>query len=179
MNIFKYTIVLLLILINIGYSQTQMTHNNYITIPEIALLDIEPNTSDIILEFEAPSEPGTQLVSVEGTTKWINYTCTQSIAGIPKEITAQIASSNAIPGLTIELAVSQYNGNGDGTLGTSLGTVNLTTTAQTIISGIGGCYTKTGVNSGHELEYRAIIDDYSIFEIPATPSMDIIYTFTN
>jgi len=176
------TILLILftsVMVNIGFSQTQSMHNVYFNLPEIALLDIEPNTNDIILEFDAPAEPGNELTPIAGDTKWINYTATLALAGTPKIITAQIASSTNIPGLNIELVVSSYNGNGKGVLGTSVGSINLSTTAQTIISGIGGCFTRSGANKGHEVEYNATISDYSIFEVPTTPNMEIIYTIGN
>lgn len=180
MKLILYTAVFYLIFVtNVLFAQSQVTHNNYFTIPEITLIDIEPNTSDIVLEFEAPSEPGDQLNSVQGDTKWINYTSTQSITGTYKEITAQISSETNIPGLTVILAVSSYNGRGEGDLGSSVGKIELSTTAQTIISGIGGCYTKSGKNNGHEIEYSAEISDYSSLEIPTNTSMDIIYTITN
>lgn len=160
-------------------AQTQAAHNNYITLPEIALLDIEPNTSDIILEFEAPSSPGEQLVAVEGSSKWINYTATKSIGGSNKNITAQISSDSNIPGLSVDLSVSSYQGSGKGDLGNSVGRITLSTTAQTIINGIGGCYTRTGNNRGHKIDYSAEITDYSLFEVPSSSSMEIIFTLTN
>jgi hypothetical protein len=166
-------------MVNNLFAQSQATHNNYFTIPEIALIDIEPNTSDIELKFDSPKEPGDKLKSVQGKTKWINYTSTQSITGTYKVITAQISKETTIPGLSITLAISSYQGRGEGDLGSSVGKINLSTTAQTIISGIGGCYTESGKNNGHEIEYYAQITDYSVFEIPKNTSMDIIFTITN
>ena len=160
-------------------AQTQAAHNNYITLPEIALLDIEPNTNAVILEFEAPANPGQQLVAVEGSSKWINYTATQSIGGSYKEITAQISSNVKFPGLSIQLVVSKYQGNGKGDFGDPVGRINLSTIAQTIIKGIGGCYTRSGNKQGHQIDYSAEITDYSLFEVPQSTSMEIIYTLTN
>jgi len=178
----KYWSIILLIIFTLSgnaFAQTQAAHNNYITLPEIALLDIEPNTSDVILEFEAPSSPGEQLVSVEGSSKWINYTATQSIGGSHKNITAQVSSASNIPGLSVDLVVSSYQGGGKGELGSSVGRITLSTTAQTIINGIGGCYTRSGNNRGHKIDYSAEITDYSLFEVPSSASMEIIFTLTN
>ncbi len=61
---FKYLIITILISLAMnqkGFSQTQATADIYFTVPEIALLDIEPNTSDIILNFEAPITAGEPL----------------------------------------------------------------------------------------------------------------------
>lgn len=179
----KYQTIVLFIFIswtaNVCFAQTQSMHNVYFTLPEIALLDIEPNTNDIILEFDAPTEPGNKLTPVRGDTKWLNYTAALALGGTPKIITAQVLASTNIPGLTVELIISSYNGNGKGVFGTSVGTINLSTTAQTIISRIGGCFTNNGANNGHKIEYNASIDDYSVFEIPVTPSMDVIFTISN
>ena len=172
-------LIVLIVLLNNAYSQAQAAHNNYITLPDIALLDIEPNTSDVILEFEAPSSPGDKLIAVDGSSKWINYTATQSIGGSQKEISAQISSSTNIPGLSVDLIVSSYQGGGKGDLGNSVGQITLSTTAQTIINGIGGCYTRSGNNSGHKIDYSAQITDYSLFEVPSSASMEIIFTITN
>ncbi|MFC1784692.1 hypothetical protein ACFL0J_03570 [Candidatus Neomarinimicrobiota bacterium] len=73
-----------------------------LTIPDILLLDIEPNTNDIILEFDVPLEAGNELTPKTGDTKWINYTAT---LGAPKSITAHIESPFNIPGLNLELVV--------------------------------------------------------------------------
>ncbi len=179
----KYKLIIftlfILLITNWGFSQTQTMHDLYFTIPEIAILDIEPNTNDIILDFNAPIEAGDQLEELSDNTKWLNYTSTVTKSGLLKNITAQIVSSIQIPGFKLELIVSNYSGGGMGVLGTPVGIIDLTTTAQTIITGIGGCYTNTGANSGHRLEYNASINDYSIFEISATPTIDIIYTISN
>lgn len=161
------------------FAQSQGSLMNYVTIPEIAIMDIEPNTADVILEFNAPSEPGAELLPIAGDTKWLNYTATRSIGATFKEITAQISNGTQIPGLTIELVISAYQGSGEGELGTTVGSVNLSPTAQTIIYGIGGCYTGTGNNYGHEIQYNARITDYTLFEVPASSSLDILFTIGN
>ena len=166
-------------MVDLGYSQTESFNNIYFSIPEFSLIDIEPNASDIIFSFDAPTEAGDQLESLTDNSKWLNYTSTITRGGLLKNITAQIISSTIITGLKIELLVSNYIGSGRGVLGTPVGTINLSTTAQTIITGIGGCFTNTGANSGHNLEYNVSINDYLVFEVPATPSIDIVFTISN
>ena len=166
-------------MVDLGYSQTESFNTVYFTIPEFALIDIEPNASDIIFSFDAPTEAGDPLESLSDNTKWLNYTSSVTRGGLLKNITAQIISSTIITGLKIELLVSNYIGSGRGALGTPVGTINLSTTAQTIITGIGGCFTNTGANSGHNLEYNVSINDYLVFEVPATPSIDIVFTISN
>lgn len=160
-------------------SQTQSYANIYFTIPEIALLDIEPNTSDIVFNFDTPISAGEPFGTLSDDSKWLNYTSTITTGGFTKNITAQITSSTQIPGLKLELVASSHSGGGGGTMGSPAGRISLNTTAQTIITGIRGCFTNTGANSGHNLEYTVSIDDYSTFELPVTPSMDVVFTFSN
>ena len=171
-------LVIALIFANCIFSQTQSSHNIYFSIPEIALLDIEPNTSDVILTFDVPIEAGDQPEALSDNTKWINYTSTVTKSGPLKNITAQIVSTQ-IPGFNLGLFVYNYSGRGEGVFGIPVGVIDLTTIAQTIISGIGGCYTNTGASSGHRLEYNASIDNYTVFELPATPNIDILFTISN
>ncbi len=160
--------------INFGFSQEQTRANIYFTIPEIATLDIEPNISDIIFNFNAPSEAGNPIETLSDNSKWLNYTSAITKGSVFRNITAQI--DGIMPGIKIELTVGRYEGRGKGKKGTTTGKINLNTTSQTIITNIGGCYTNTGANSGHRLNYTVSINDYSLFEIPITPSVNVIFT---
>ena len=58
-------------------------HDVQVTIPEIALLDIEPNMAPITLSMDAPDEGGLPLtISSNGTdnSKWLNYTSAIDLA---------------------------------------------------------------------------------------------------
>lgn len=176
----KYRPLIIILLIslgiNFGFSQEQTGANIYFTIPEIAILDIEPNISDIIFNFDAPTEAGHPIETLSDNTKWLNYTSAVTKGSVFRNITAQI--DGIIPGTKIELTVGRYSGRGKGNIGTTTGTINLSTTAQTIITNIGGCYTNTGTNSGHQLNYTVSINDYSLFEIPIAPSVNVIFTIS-
>lgn len=179
-KIFNIIIILVLLIpINYVFAQTQSSHNIYFTIPEIALLDIEPNTNDVILNFSGPTEAGDGLNTPVDQSKVLQYTSNITKGGSSRSIAAQISGGSMIPGLQIELAVASYSGTGEGDFGASVGSVELTSTAQTIITGVGGCYTNTNSSSGHSLEYSASISDYSVFEIPTQPSVDITFTISD
>ncbi len=63
-------------------------------------------------------------------------------------------------------------GNGDGTMGSSAGQVTLTSSYQTVISGIGSAYTADGANNGHNLTYAQIDFDEDV-------TLTITYTISN
>lgn len=175
-----FSAIIILFSANLGYSQIQDIFNTYITIPDgISLFDIEPNTNDVILEFTVSNEAGDPLINpVKDDSKWINYTATAPLGGPYKNITAQILSATYIPELKIYLTVSGQIGLGAGALGTPTGLIELSTVAQTVVSGIGGAYTGNGIDNGHRLEYEVYITDYSLFELPSTPSSDILFTLS-
>lgn len=171
--------IIILFSANPGYSQIQGTFNTNITIPDgISLLDIEPSTNDFILEFTAPNDPGNPLIEPVNDSNWINYTVTAPLGGPNKNITVQISGPTYIPELKIYLTASAYIGTGAGAFGTPTGLIELSTIAQTIVSGIGGAYTGDGISNGHKLEYEVYISDYSLFEMPLIPSSNILFTLS-
>ena len=85
--------------INFGFSQEQTRANIYFTIPEIATLDIEPNISDIIFNFNAPSEAGNPIETLSDNSKWLNYTSAITKGSVFRNITAQI--DGIMPGIKI------------------------------------------------------------------------------
>src|SRR5690554_1585046 len=158
-------------------AQTTGSKSVSITLPEVALLDIEPNNETIILFLTAPSDAGMPLNNPNvNTTKWINYSSAISSIAPHRTITAEI--DQEIPSVSIRLQASNAIG-GNGTLGTSTGQVVLTTSPQTIINGIGGAYTGDGANNGHQLSISAEISNYEQL-IPANNQIiTITYTISN
>lgn len=160
------------ILSGLLYSQTNVTF----TLPVVTLMDIEPAGS-IALNFTAPTEAGNPLGNpTPNTTKWINYTSAIASGGLVRRITAAVSPVN--PSITIRLQAAAASGAGGGTLGTSSGQVNLTTTPITIINGIGGAYTGNGANNGHRLTISVVPNTYSSLSAKANTTFTITYTIT-
>jgi hypothetical protein len=156
------------------FSQTTGNSAVSITLPIVTLMDIEP-TGNITLNFVAPTEAGLSIVNpAVNTTKWINYSSAIAPAGVTRRITASI--NQLIPGVSIRVQAAAASGAGGGILGTSSGLVTLTTTASTIISGIGGAYTGNGTNNGHQLTISLIPNTYA--NLSARTSTPVIITYT-
>ena len=82
----------------------------------------------------------------------MNYSSIQSAADVTRTVSVKIDA--LFPGVDIKVAAATDAGNGDGTIGSAgAGTLTLTTSDQTLITGIGSCYTVTGASNGHNLTY--------------------------
>ncbi|WP_175621839.1 hypothetical protein [Chryseobacterium schmidteae] len=129
------------------------THTITISVPEVALVDIEPAaTKNIILGFTAPIEAGNPITpSTANSTLWLNYSSIKSDADPTR--TVSVSVNAIIPGIDIHVTAAAATGSGGGLLGTQAAQLTLSATDQTIISGIGSAYTGNGANNGHNLTY--------------------------
>lgn len=152
------------------------------TIPEIALIDIEPSgLSNIYLTLEAGSESG-QPITAKGSINddlWINYTSCLASGGSSRSVSVQVASGTIPEGVQLILSPSGYSGNGQGTHGSPVGEIILSQTPQTLISGIGRCFTGDGQNNGHKLNYTIRISDYNLLNIDESSNIQIAFTLTD
>ena len=147
-----------------------------ITLPVVTLMDIEP-TGNFTLNFTAPTEAGQAVtVPAANTTKWINYTSAIASGGLTRRITASI--NTLIAGVNIRVQAAAASGAGGGTLGTSSGLVTLSTTATTIITGIGGAFTGNGANNGHMLTISLAVSSYANLSARTNTPVIITYTIT-
>ena len=166
-------LILLLLLFNQVIGQTSSVGVS-LSLPSVALFDIEPNRNSINLNLTSPTEAGSIVTNTASdNTKWINFSSAVT-PGQTRRISAQI--SGTMPnGLSIVLNTSTYSGSGGGTLGTRVSPVSLTASAQTIINGIGGAFTGNGGSNGYNLSFTLSIGDYSQLRSQST-AVSIIYT---
>lgn len=133
---------------------TTDNHTISITIPEVAILDIEPAASkNITMSFTAPEEAGLPLIApASNSSLWLNYS---SIIATTTDVrTVSVSLDALIPGVDINLTASAATGAGAGERGAPVGSpITLTTTDQAIITGIGSAYTGDGTSNGHNLTY--------------------------
>nr|WP_314495217.1 hypothetical protein [uncultured Chryseobacterium sp.] len=147
-----------------------------VTLPVLALLDIEP-AGNITMSFTAPADAGRPIiVPTPNTTKWINYTSAITSGGVSRRITASV--NQVIPGITIRIQAAASSGTGGGILGTPTAAVTLSATAQTVISGIGGAFTGNGANNGHRLTISLSANTYANLSARTNTPIVITYTIT-
>ncbi|WP_395765352.1 hypothetical protein [Elizabethkingia anophelis] len=161
-------------------------HSIAITIPEVAIVDIEPAASkNLTLAFTAPTEAGLPLNAPSpNSTLWLNYSSIKSQTDPTRNVTVKLNA--LVPGVDIKVTAAAATGSGGGTRGTPSAQLILSAADQTIISGIGSAYTGNGANNGHNLTYAlnygstvGSVASYSDLEATATASAIVTYTISD
>ncbi|WP_265429900.1 hypothetical protein [Chryseobacterium sp. YIM B08800] len=169
-------------------AQDTYTDNHTVTIsvPEVALVDIEPAaTKNITLGFTAPTEAGNPVTpNTANTTLWLNYSSIKSVADPTRNVSVSVNA--IIPGIDIHVTAAAATGSGGGTLGTPAAQLTLSATDQTIISGIGSAYTGNGANNGHNLTYAlaagsgpGAVAAYADLQATASTVATVTYTISD
>ena len=148
----------------------------------LAIMDIESSDVSTNLTLEAPSvgEAGTGLSTnpiVSNTSNWLNYSSANRDV-VSRSIQVNISSGSVPGGMELRLHVASSTGADGGTLGIPVGSaVTLSTSPQTVISGIQGAFTGDGPNNGHQLTYSLYIasGSYGLVETGST-ILTITYT---
>ena len=161
-------------------------HTVTISVPEVALVDIEPAaTKNITLGFTAPTEAGNPVVpNTANSTLWLNYSSIKSVADPTRNVS--ISVNAIIPGIDIHVTAAAATGSGGGSLGNPAAQLTLSATDQTIISGIGSAYTGNGANNGHNLTYALAAGSgpggvavYEDLQATATTVATVTYTISD
>lgn len=171
------------------YAQDGKTdaHDIVISIPEVALVDIEASSgTSINLGPAAPTEAGdpVDFSTQINSDLWLNYSSIKSTANDPtRDITVSITNGTLPSGMTLTVTAGADASNGDGTMGSSTGTITLSTSAQNVVTGIGSAYTGDGVNNGHNLVYTlalaAAMGSYATLDADDGPTIEVTYTITD
>ena len=155
--------------------------NVYFSIPEIALIDVEPSSSGSIhftVASTGVSGESPRVVQTSDETLWINYSSALSDRIHSRSIVAEILQG--LPeGMSMYLEASAYRGLGKGQVGQSAGKVNLTRQPQPIITGLGSCFTGDGINNGHSLSFSIEITDYAKIYAMEESELTVVYTITD
>jgi hypothetical protein len=155
------------------------SHTVSITIPEVAILDIESaGSKDIALSFAAPEEAGLGITGSSNSSLWLNYSSIKSVSNTTRTVSASV--NNTIAGADIVISAASSSGSGAGTIGEPSGDVTLTTSDQVIVNNIGSCYTGSGINNGHNLTYTLKVNgSYEELEAASQTPLTVTYTISN
>lgn len=156
--------------------------NAFFSIPEIALVDIEPSLNNALhFSIQPATEAGAspEIGEVSGETLWINYSSSLVGQNNARQIIAEIAQGSMPPGIDLFVEASPYSGSGDGMHGQPSGRVNITSQQQPVLTGIGNCFTGDGINNGHSLTFSAEITDYSKIRSVDLSEVTILYTISD
>ena len=138
-----------------AFAQDTDTDNHTVTIvvPNVTLLDIEPSGSkNISMSFTANGEAGLGLTNpAANAVLWLNYTSVVP-TGITRKIVVKYTTSG-LAGVDVKVTPGSPVITGGGTGGTSGAVVTLTSTDQSIVTGIGSVFTGNGASSGVNISY--------------------------
>ncbi len=163
------------------------SHNINISIPEVALLDLESASSTTIsMSAIAPNEAGNAIdfSKAKNSAIWINYSSIIGNSSKPNRKVSAVVNGKIPRGTSLKVYASPYSGNGAGTTGTPVGIVELSETEQDLITDIGSCYTGDGINNGHRLYYNLELDHkdkdaYAQLDFDQTASITVTYTLSD
>lgn len=176
-----FVLTVVLGLANVSRGQDALTDNHTvtITIPEVAILDVEPAASKALsMTFTAPTEAGNPLVGSTNSTLWLNYSSIKSTTNPTRTVSVKLGA--LLAGVDLKVAAAADASGGGGTIGTAASQLTLTTSNQTLISGIGSCYTGDGASKGHNLTYTlAASGSYGNIEAVASSPLTVTYTISN
>lgn len=183
----KLSLLVSILGLSIGaYAQDTKTDNHTIqvTIPEVALLDIETDaTKNFSVLFTAPSDAGEAITNPSNNTDlWLNWSSIVTDgAGTDPSRAIKVKINATIPGLDIKVSPGAIASAGQGTKGTIVGSpVTLSTSDQDLVTAIGSCYTGNGTSSGSNLTYSftPIAANYGDLKKSIT-TVTVTYTLTD
>ena len=146
-----------------------------LTLPEVALLDIEPNNSAVSLVLNSPTEAGSFVKNTQvSNVKWINYTSAVAL-GKTRNVLLQIEYGNVPTGTVLKVQCSSPAG-GKGVLGNATGNITISNVPQKIIAGIGPAATGNGANFGHGITYFLEVSDVAKLDFNTSGTLGLIFT---
>jgi len=175
-------LLILICLVSINfYGQTNIKSKTAtFSLKEVALLNIEPNNTPVVLNLNSPNSSGEKVNAVNtNNSKWVNFTSALSNNSSSRNLSIKIEDGNVPSGLYLKLNISNYSGSGKGSLGTKINSITLNENSQTIISNIRGAYTGNGLNNGYQLTYSLEIYDYKLLNTDDSEALSISLTLTD
>jgi hypothetical protein len=164
-------------------------HTVTVTIPEVALLDLESSGSkNFTLAYTAPTEAGNPITSpTANSSLWLNYSSIVANSGeTSRQVTIQITSGTMPAGtnlMVMGMMPPPMTGGGAISMMPSFPMMGVTTTAMPFLIGIGSGYTGNGVGMGHNLFYTLNFplgpSTYGALKHDNSTTVTVTYTLTD
>lgn len=163
-------------LLTLGFHGTfAQTSTATVDIPAYALLALNGTTS-LTMPFVASSTAGAAIEApTNNTGLWLNYSSVTTTA--ISTYTIKVKIDKLIPGVDISLtAATPLMTSGFGTGGSGSAAQVITTTDQSVVTGIGSCQTGTG-NVGSNLTYAISVNTATYDQLfKSAPVVTVTYT---
>jgi len=145
-----------------------------ITLSAFCLMGVSGNPST--LTVAVPAQGGQTPANPSDSGTYLRYTSTVA-SGVTRKITAAWGGTDAAPaGSSLKLTADPSGGANQGA---SAGQITLSSTAQNIVTGIGGCATGTGATNGARLTYALSINDVTSLVASQNKAATITFTLTD
>lgn len=147
---------------------------------EIALLDLEPRSTVVVLGLSAPKGPGEKATVVMAeNSKWLNFTSAVKRGTSARNISIKIEDGNVPKGLVIKLKTTSFRGEGRGDLGSNVRLISLSNRSQVIVQNIGGAFTGNGQGNGYKLTYFIEVMDYDSLDMEGSDTITVSLTLSD
>lgn len=168
----------------------EASHFVTITIPEVALLDLESTLGNDITLIGSVTEAGEAMTfgtAATNATIWMNYSSIVGSTETSRSVTVAL-SGNVPTGLKLTVQAGTYSGIGKGTLGVAevnpIILLSNATAATPIVTAIGSAYTGDGITNGHLLTYllgyeNDAATDYAGLNFDSSADLTITYTLSD
>ena len=133
--------------------------------------------SPSLLHLQAPAAGGAVPSGGVDSTTYLLYTATAAAAGTHRITVALGAPLPA--GVRLQLQATAPASNAVGALGSPAAPVALSTTPQSLITGIGPCYTGVSPGDGARLSYQLSVANWASYRAFAATSVTVTFTMTN
>jgi hypothetical protein len=157
-----------------GQIRSATTANTAVSVTIASFCLVAVTSSSVNLTIANPATPGAVPSNATSTGTYAQYSSTVA-SGITRKIAAAWATGNSAP-TGCELRLTATPGSGQGT---SAGQILVSTTAQNLVTGIGGCATGTGATSGAQLAYALNIITMTSLVANESKSATITLTLTD
>lgn len=149
-----------------------------VTLPPVALVDIEPADNSVYFSVLPPTAPGmpAEVVRSEDKPLCINYTSALVPTGAVRSIVAGLSGGSLPEGIELIVEASEYSGTGRGRFGIPAGPVSLSGNPKAIITDVGNCFTGDGEGNGHILNMSVRISDISKINSATEITFSVVYT---
>ena len=166
----SFIFVVLALAAGVAYAATDTaTQSVTMTVNEIAVVDVTGNPGT--LTIVAPGSGGATPSNPTDNSTYAQYTSTRAGA-FTRTITAEWGGTDAAPaGTSLKLTATPGAGEGTGA-----GQKTLSSTAQSVITGIASVATGTGGTSGAQLTYELSLD--TMASLVAAESKNVTITLT-
>lgn len=178
-------IVLLLLVSCAAFAETDTTTQTFnLAVAEIA--EISVASTAFTLTIDNPALGGNIPPSVSDASTDVRYTSIVSGALAQRTVTAQVTTGTvpggcdlAVEGADVLVANPGVGDVGNGAAGGEiLGAGEPGNVAQTVVTGIGSCYTGTATDDGNALTYTLSVDPAEILDLKVAAPAAVIVTLT-